>query len=259
MNYINSTEYHVHSQYSYCSEDVTIEKLAMVAQERGITRFFITDHSSHLYFDEEEAWQYKYLKDYRIFEKRCKTGNNRMKEYLSNIRKFRLQGARVGIEVDCSFDGEFILEPEYLEDIELVISGVHHLPCLEGKPSLSEFTNEFLQYTLRIMDKDIDILAHPTRIFRRANLEVPNKVYAPIINKAVARGIALEINSHSQKDPCPYFVEQAISKGVKLALGTDTHALLELGDFSWQLELLNGLGIKSKEDFKQVLFEVKEK
>jgi histidinol phosphatase-like PHP family hydrolase len=251
-------DYHVHSQFSYCSENVTIEKLAECASKKGLKEFYITDHSSHLYFNEEEAWKYEYLKDYSLLEKRAKEGNNRMKEYLSGIHKFRPQGARAGIEVECAFTGEFILEPEYLEEIELVIGAIHHLPCLWGKPGLSEFTHEFLQYTLMLMDKDIDILAHPTRIFRRTNFEIPKKVYAPIIDKAVSQRIALEINSHSQKDPDQSFIEQAIAKGAKLAIGTDTHALKEFGDFSWHFDLLAKCGMKTNEDLQKVLFRIGE-
>ena len=254
MGFRIDVDCHVHSQYSYCSEDVTIEKLARAASEKGIRQFFITDHSSHLYFGEKDAWSYKYLRDYSLFRHRPRD-DSRMKEYLDNIGRFFKQGARIGIEVDCSFEGEFIIEPEYLKEMELVIGGIHYLPCLNDNPDREVFIEEFTRYTLMLLDKDIDILTHPTRIFRRADIEIPEEVYAPIIDKAVSRGIALEINGHSQKDPDAAFVKEAIARGAKLALGTDTHALKELGDFSWHLELLRQCGIETEEELKKILFQ----
>ena len=46
---------HVHSPYSACCEDITLEKLKEKAEEKKII-YAITDHSAHLYFPKELAW-----------------------------------------------------------------------------------------------------------------------------------------------------------------------------------------------------------
>ena len=85
-------------------------------------------------------------------------------------------------------------------------------------------------------------------------MDLYEEIYSPIIDKAASRNIALEINSHSQKDPDEAFVQEAILKNVKSALGTDSHALKEFGDFSWQFDLLARCGIKSEKELEKVLF-----
>jgi len=241
-----TTDYHVHSEYSYCSEDVTIAKLAALAPQRNIKKFFITDHSSHLYFDKETVWQFQYLKNPELVKK-AKLNTGKIEEYLSCIRQYTTQGARPGLEVECAFDGDLLLDQAYRDQIQLVIGSIHQLPCLWDKPDLKQLTKEFLYYTDQLLEKDINILGHPTRAFRRAGFEVPDEIIIPVVDKAVEKGIALEINSHGDtKDPDEKFIKYALSVGAHITLGTDTHSLKEFGDFSHHKALLAKCGEKIK-------------
>ena len=60
-----------------------IKKLWRRKHNKMKASFLLLDHSSHLYFGEEEAWSYKYLNDYRIFKAICQKVNNRIKDYKS--------------------------------------------------------------------------------------------------------------------------------------------------------------------------------
>ena len=154
-----NTDYHIHSEFSYCSEDITIAKVAELVSQKGLKSFFITDHSSHLYFDAESSWRFGYLKNSELFEK-AKYKSNKIEEYISRINRFSSQGARVGLEVDCVFDGDLIFDSSYRDKVELLIGSIHHLPCLWGKPGLEELTREFLYYTNLLLEKDLVLPAY---------------------------------------------------------------------------------------------------
>lgn len=251
-------DYHIHSEFSYCSEDITIAKVAHLASRKGLKDFFITDHSSHLYFDEEASWRYDYLKNPKLFKK-VKHNSKKMEEYISRIHQFSSQKARVGLEVDCIFEGDLIFDSDYREDVEILIGSIHRLPCLWGTPSLKQLTKEFLYYTALLLEKDIDILGHPTRVFRGAGFKVPQEVIVPVIDKALQEGVALEINSHLWKDPSELFIKEALKRGAKISFGTDSHNIKEIeefGNFDYHLTLLAKCGIEKEEELYKVLYAI---
>jgi len=147
-----------------------------------------------------------------------------------------------------------MLSPDIKKELDIAIGAIHWLPCMQSKsrPSLGQFTNEFLHFTLGVLEKDIDILAHPTRIFTRSNLKIPKEVIDPVIDKAIKNNVALEINSHSH-DPNNIFVKRCIEKGAKIAIGTDSHSLSEFGDFSFHKKILSECGVKES-DIQNLLF-----
>ena len=101
----------------------------------------------------------------------------------------------------------------------------------------------FLRNTMDLLDHDIDILAHPTRIFRRSERPIPTRLYEPIVRRAAERGVSIELNSHSQKDPDADFARLCIQHGIRVAMSTDTHNIAELGDFTHQRGILDEIGI----------------
>jgi histidinol phosphatase-like PHP family hydrolase len=117
---------------------------------------------------------------------------------------------------------------------------------MAGEFDTRTFLIQFMDFTMMLLDSEIDILTHPTRVFRRRKLEVPREVVRPIVQRAKERRIAIEINSHTQRDPDEYFIRTCINEGVKLAMGTDTHNIIEIGDFSHHKALLAELGIREE-------------
>ena len=232
---------HAHTERSWCSEDVTLEKMVTAAAGKGLRRFAITDHSYHIYFDREEACAHDKL--HAAFAALMDKRADRMREYLEWLRQYGDNGVLPGMEVDMLYDGRFMFDWRFRDEVEVLIGAIHILPSLDRKPyDPDRVKEEFLHYTLLALDADIDILAHPTRPFRRAGLPIPEDVFEPVIEKAVKCGIALEINSHSD-DPDPDFVRAAFDAGATLALGTDTHRMYEFGDFSFHKKTLEEAGI----------------
>ena len=241
-------DYHVHTTLSYCHEgDLTVNNLIKAARERGLEGFAVTDHSPHIYFDRRAVSEHQYLLDYDVFLEVLESGDRRFEEYLDMLAGYRSANVLTGTEVDVAVNGELIFDPQYRDRLDVLLGGIHWLPCMASEFDSRTFLVQFMDFTMMLLENDIDILTHPTRVFRRRKLEVPREVVRPIVQRAKERGIAIEINSHTQRDPDEYFVRTCIDEGVKLAMGTDTHNIIEIGDFSHHKALLAGLGVREEE------------
>ncbi|MBM4045555.1 MAG: PHP domain-containing protein [Planctomycetes bacterium] len=241
-------DYHVHTKLSYCSEgELTVDALRQQARARGLKGFAITDHTAHLYFDGKAAWQYPYITDFTRFSDLLETRRPNFEGYLAMLaqQKAANDGPAIltGTETDVAANGQLVFDTRYRRQLDIFLGGIHWLPCLKNRQTGPVFIQQFLDFTLMLLEHDIDILAHPTRVFRRLKLDVPRDVVDPIVRKARDKGIAIEINSHTQCDPDSHFVKRCLDEGVKLALGTDTHHIREIGDFTHHRALLASLGI----------------
>ncbi len=240
-------DWHVHTERSYCSETpLSIEHLRREAERKGLIGFAITDHSAHFYFPEKEAWRYPFIGDYSVFEKARERGNARVEEYLKDLGAFRGDGILSGIEVEAAVTGELILDEALARKFDVVIGAVHWLPGYKDAPQ-EEFERLFLENTMALLAHDIDILAHPTRVFRRSERPIPKYLYEPIVRRAAERGVSIEINSHSQRDPDIDFLRMCLDMGIKVAMSSDTHNIKELGEFSHQRAFFRELGIAESE------------
>ncbi len=247
-------DYHVHTTLSYCHEgELTIDNLIKAARGRDLEGFAITDHSSHLYFDRSTVSKHQYLRNYDIFLETLESEDWKFSEYLDMIDRYKDANVLTGVEVDVAENGELIFDSQYRDRLDVVLGGVHWLPCIDDGYDDSTFLVQFMDFTMMLLENDIDILTHPTRIFRRRKMEIPQEVVHPIVKRAKERGTAIEINSHSQRDPDEYFVRTCIEEGAKLAIGTDTHNLAEIGDFSYHRTLLARLGV-SEEEMDTLIF-----
>ncbi|MFQ5956692.1 MAG: PHP domain-containing protein [Candidatus Brocadiales bacterium] len=240
-----TTDCHVHMRWSACADPVNIEDYVSHARKLGIECFAITDHSNDIYFDGDDKQGLKWkLGPSEIYEA-IKKRSHWMDKYISYVEQYRDMGVRVGIELEqMPLSGDFIFDWEYREKFDVVIGSVHSVPSIRkgAVTDADSAMEEFLSLTLKALEQDIDILAHPTRSLRRAGITVPESFYDTIIDRAVARGVSLEINSHSQ-DPEPEFLQRCINMGAKLALCTDSHSLSEFGDFSFHRKLLKDVGL----------------
>lgn len=247
-------DYHVHTTLSYCHEgDLTVENLIKKAKERGLIGFAVTDHSPHIYFDRQLVSKHEHILNYNVFLRAIEEPEDKFKQYLDMLAEYKSENVLAGTEIDVAVNGGIIFDPKYRDHVDILLGGIHWLPCMAGDYDSKTFLTQFMDFTMMLLDSDIDILVHPTRIFRRRKLEIPREVARPIVNRAKERGIAIEINSHSQRDPDPYFVKMCIDEGVKLAMGTDTHNIIEIGDFSHHKSLLVEIGI-SNEQLESLIF-----
>lgn len=192
-----------------------LETMAAAAQRLGYSYVAITDHSKALAMsnglDEQRAL-----------------------EHASRIRAVNetLDGLTLlaGIECDVLADGTLDLADECLAQLDVVIASVH-----------SHYTQGEAQTTERILKALdcpwVDILGHPMsrRLLQREPLKVD---FDRIVSAAVAHGVALEINCQPDRlDLSDSFARTAHERGAMIAISTDAHSAVALGNIRWGIQV----------------------
>jgi len=231
---------HIHTQLAYCSENMSVEKNIKLAKLFGLKGIRITEHADHLYFNSSnysdiecytKGISYSFKEDYRI------------KEFLEYKKKFSDDFVEFGVEVGIDFNGELLIDPEDLQHFDYILGAIH---------VLKECTaNGFISTLEKLLKHDIDVLAHPFRIFKRSGVAVPNQLFKPVAKLLKEYNTAAEINFHTNEPPVD-FIKECLSLGVKFCFGSDSHNLAEIGDFSYQLNLLKEAGFFG--DLKEIMW-----
>jgi histidinol phosphatase-like PHP family hydrolase len=65
-------------------------------------------------------------------------------------------------------------------------------------------------------------------------------LFAPVAQAQADTRTAAEINFHGN-EPVPAFLDECLARGVKIAFGSDAHAMHEVGAFGPHLDLLRRL------------------
>jgi DNA polymerase (family 10) len=195
---------HVHSKYS--DGNNTIKEIAEAARKFGYQYICISDHS----------------------QTRKIAGGVSESDFakkLEEVKKINRQvkGIKVlmGTEVDILADGSLDYPDELLRKTDIVTAAVHS----GFKFSKSRMTNRVLK---ALENKYVDVLAHPTgRIINyRPGYEVDLR---QLMKVCAEKKIAMEINASPDRlDLNDLNIREAIEKGVKLAIGTDSHSTDQL-------------------------------
>jgi histidinol phosphatase-like PHP family hydrolase len=235
------TDFHAHTHYAYCADNVHPTATLERARAFGLSRIYFTEHAGQLYLSPDDYWGGAFRRDAGLIPRERAAGRGRMEAYRWEMEAYRSEGVRLGLEVELDADGEVTLMDQDREGWDLLIGAVHELPGFrEGGVGAREASRLFMRDTDRIVGLGIDILAHPFRIFRRHRRPVPTELYATVADLLAERGVAAELNYHTN-EPDPAFFEQCLERGVKVALGSDAHGLWEVGALRPHLGLLRSL------------------
>lgn len=232
-------DFHCHTEFAYCGENVESRKNIERAKLFGLDGIVLTEHSGQLYLLSEDYWNYRFLNGIDIIYRAKKEGNSRMEKFREKILPLKNDYVKVGMEVECDKNGEITLLPEDREGIDYLIGAVHYLPD-EYKVSKEKVKKGFLKFTEFLCRKNIDILAHPLRFFIRNKMEVPGGIYEELVRILREYNVAAELNFHTNK-PDPGFFHICAENGVKISPGSDSHNLLEVGEFSKHIKFLENL------------------
>ncbi|MEM7133878.1 MAG: metallophosphoesterase [Chloroflexota bacterium] len=232
-------DFHSHTQFAYCGEDVSMTQSAGFAAIIGLNQLAFTEHSGQLYYDSQTYWS----GDMAARGIDGRTGRaERMADYWRAAAPHRGDAVFAGLEVDADFAGNLVAEPADLEQADIVLGAVHWLPALRTpQPDAARAADEFLRIVDRLCRHGVDVLAHPFRVFRRGGIAVPTSLFAPTIALLREHGVAAEINFHTNEPPPP-FIADCIEAGVRISFGSDAHALYEVGEFHPDLGLLADIG-----------------
>ncbi len=190
---------HVHSNWS--DGNMKLEDLAEVPVAKGYRYIAVTDHSKGLGVA-------RGLHEERVIEQR-----KAIDALNKKLRGFRLLA---GIEINIKSDGGLDFDQEILAAFDIVVASVH-----------SGFKQSREQITKRIItameNPFVSIIAHPSGrlIGERDAYDVDME---EVLKGAVRTGTAIEINAYPLRlDLMEPYIRLAKSKGVSLAISTDSH------------------------------------
>jgi DNA polymerase (family 10) len=198
-------DFHTHTEWSDGSE--TIEVLLNAALSRGYEYVAVTDHSQSLKIANGLTPE-RLRKQTALLRKAEKNLDGRMR-VLS------------GSEVDIKPDGSLDFPPSTLRELDLVIGSVHS----RFKMDRNEMTKRI---TTAVESGSIDILGHPTGrlIGERDPYDFDLE---KVFSAAKSSGVCMELNCFPNRlDLRDVHCRLAGQRGVKVALGTDSHRTEQL-------------------------------
>jgi len=226
---------HTHTQFAYCGEDVIASAVISRSRERGLVGVAITEHAPQLYCSREDFWGAKHLFDPKLWRSK---ENSRMSEYRQAVFPLRDEFVFVGFEVEVDSCGDLTILDEDRESLDLLLGAVHWLNCDTSGMTPAQEAAAFLKTSQQLLTAGVDVLAHPWRYFGRANLPVPKELYPELVEMLAATKTAAEINYHTNQPDSDFFA-MCIDSGVKISLGSDSHAMWEVGEFDNHIKTLN--------------------
>jgi len=197
-------DFHMHTNWS--DGNASIEEMALAAEELGYDYAAITDHGSP-------------MKIANGMDANRKAKHSRA--IAAAQKKLEKAGHAIrildGCEVDINKDGTLALPSPLLKKLDVVIGAVH-----------SSFSMPEAEMTRRIV-KGLDsglvtILAHPSgRLLGERGAYALD--YEKVYEAAKRNGVAMEINAFPMRlDLVDTEVKRAIGEGVRVSIGTDSHA-----------------------------------
>jgi DNA polymerase (family X) len=207
---------HCHTRYSDGSN--TVEELALAARAAGYAWIGITDHSQAA----------AYAGGLRADDLA------RQADEIDDVNG-RIDGIRVlkGVEADILQDGRIDFDEAVLARLDFVIASIH------SRFNMSE--REMTARMLAAMDNPhLTIIGHPT-----GRLLLSRDPYGldldAVIEKAVATGVALEINADPHRLDLEWrVVRRARDRGAAISIGADAHNVAGIANVEY------GVGIARK-------------
>lgn len=249
---------HCHTQFAYCATTSEAPLSIELSELLGVSGMCVVEHAFHLYYGEDDAWSYRWQRDRDLARAAGKLEASRIHSYRRFVSALRESNARRGIEmrfgleVDLCTDGSLLLAEEDHHGWDLFVGAIHRIQDVNAETSTKEAERRFLKDVECLLRHPIQILAHPFRWFRRAKREIPSHLFAPVAEMLARRGVAAEVNFHTNQ-PSADFTRACVLRGVKIALGSDTHEIEEAGEFHPHFRLLQEAGV-TRDQLSEVLY-----
>jgi DNA polymerase (family 10) len=196
---------HVHSDWS--DGAATLREIADSARDLGLAYVAICDHTRSLGIAGG------------LDEGRLKKQTIEIDKLNKGFEEFRLLK---GVEANIMSNGKLDLSNRALKELDLVVASIHS----GFKGDEEKITNRILS---AIHNENVSIIGHPTGrlIQRRQPLPID---FDKVFSAAAEQNVQLEINAFPNRlDLNDVNSRVAQERGVKMAIGTDAHAVNQLG------------------------------
>jgi len=238
-NEVELIDYHSHTEFGYCAEDVSMEKVIERCKLLGVKKVYFTEHAGQLYLSREEYWNYKFFGGTDILKKKRENKEDRIKDYIEKFKSLNSDIAGIGVEAEIDKNGKLTLLDEDRKFFEIIIGAIHYIPD-EFCVSRNILEKKFMWYIEKLVENEIDILAHPFRFFLRKGFERPKNLYKEVAKMLSKNKVKAELNFHTN-NPDPEFFKICLSENIEIVFGSDSHNLLEVGDFSKHIEFMKNI------------------
>ncbi|MEM2678367.1 MAG: PHP domain-containing protein [Thermofilaceae archaeon] len=206
---------HVHSQFSPCANDVSIERDVDTALAKGVRVIAITDHGTV----PSPPWFENYLREVERAQKK-------VEGKLTLLR---------GMEVDIVEGGRLAVSVSLLKQLDVVVASLHSIP--EGTDAVGYWRRSIIR---AIESGFATVIGHPTDVgWRKLKPDLEDAL--EVLDVARSHRVAVELNYH-HRDPEPWFLRLAIERSVPLVPTSDAHSLHEIGNFWWHEERIRSAG-----------------
>lgn len=245
---------HVHTPLAYCSENMSMRAVMEIAELEGLEKVVFTEHSGHLYSPIRDYWSGDKSRWFESFPDFVPFQVDRTDLFFQLFHGLDPARCLKGMELDVDSRGNMVLGKGIRERLDLTLGAVH---VLNRELSPEKKVEQFLLLVKSLIAGGIDILAHPFRVFSWDGVgEKPEALFDPLVRLLKENNVAAEINFHRNR-PDPVFTRKCIDAGVKIALGSDSHNLYEVGFFQPHLRFLREIGYNG--DLQDILFHAEAK
>lgn len=225
-------DYHVHSHFAYCSENMNLEDSIKLAEMFNLKGIAFTEHNRHLYYEKSEL-------QLPVVERR---EVSRVDDYFAELAKYRSDKVLAGLELDFDFNGFPTMRKNDIDKFDIVLGSVHSLPKLSFN-DLAVSSSNFKGIWMNAVKSPVSVMAHPLRVIWKGTAggtRLSLDDYQWLASFLKEHNIAAEMNFHSN-NPDPEFFRICLENGVKISLGTDSHNLAGIGEFYPHLKMLDEL------------------
>ncbi|MCM8809449.1 MAG: metallophosphoesterase [Candidatus Omnitrophica bacterium] len=240
-NSVDIIDYHCHTEFGYCAEDVTMEQVIKRCKIFNIKKVYFTEHAGQLYLSPDDYWSYKFFKNPEILREQRENKKDRINQYVEKFKSLNSDIAGIGLEVEVDKNGNLTLIQDDRNYFEILVGSVHYLPD-EWCQSQNQMEKYFLWVIEKLVENKIDILAHPFRFFYRKNIENSKSLYKDVVKILKQGDVKAEVNFHHYNPEIDFF-KICIEEGIEIVFGSDSHNLLEVGEFSKYIEFYKKLNL----------------
>jgi len=222
-NHDTLIDYHVHSNYNDDAQG-TVEECVRSAFAKGLTSIAITNH----------VWKTSSWIDNFVNE-------------VKRVRARRGYHLLVGFEAKViNIDGEIDIATNYINEGELVLGALHHLPTKDDYVWLSDenlpsprAAEIIRDATLSMISRgEVNVIAHPLALYHPRYAEpFPSNFLEELVYAASKRGVALEIHNSKHllsQNPFMRLVTLCVKHKALMSIGSDAHNPSEIGDMNYK-------------------------